>query len=151
MAQRVAPTHRSLILEAPRRLLAEAAHTSRRMSPLAGEVMVLIGPLVDERVGLEVFHVDEVAEIRLPDEPRPRRWGFVALTSQGVGVGWRFGWRRRHTGRRWLAPDDVTELVWHDQGVRLTTDDGDIELAWRPGSVQRIDTEAAFARYAPLR
>jgi hypothetical protein len=120
------------------------------MSPFAGEVLAVLGPLVDQRVGLQVFHVDEVAEVRVPGDARPRRWGFVALTSQGVGVGWRYGWRRRRMGRCWLAPDDVLELVWHDQGLCLTTDDGDIELAWRPGSAQRIDTEAAFERYAPL-
>jgi len=120
------------------------------MSPFAGDVLVVLGPLVDERAGLQVFHVDEVAEVRDPGEPRARRWGFVALTSQGVGVGWRFGWRRRRVGRRWLAPDDVLEVAWDDQGVRFTTDDGDVELAWRAGSVQRIDTEEAFRRWAPL-
>jgi hypothetical protein len=120
------------------------------MSPFAGEVAALIGPVVEGRQGLQVFHVDEVAELRLPGEPRPRRWGFVALTSQGVGLGWRHGWRRRRIGRRWLAPHDVTELTWHDHGLRLGTDDGDIELAWRPGSTQRIDTEAAFQLWAPL-
>ena len=120
------------------------------MSPFAGDVLEVIGPLVDDRVGLRVFHVDEVAEVRAPGESRPRRWGFVALTSQGVGVGWRHGWRRRRIGRRWLAPDDVLDWTWHDPGLRLVTDEGDMELAWRPGSVQRIDTQAAFERYAPL-
>ncbi len=112
--------------------------------------MVLLAPLLVERVGLKVFHVDEVAEMRLPGEPRPRRWGFVALTSHGIAVGWRHGWRRRRTGRRWLGVDDVLEWAWHDDGLRLVTDDGDIELAWRPGSVQRVDTEEAFLRHAPL-
>jgi hypothetical protein len=120
------------------------------MSPFAGEVAALIGPVVEGRQGLQVVHVDEVAELRLPGEPRPRRWGFVALTSQGVALGWRYGWRRRRTGGRWLEPHDVVEYRWHHHGLRLTTDDGDIELAWRPASVQRTDTEAAFTRYAPL-
>ena len=120
------------------------------MSPLAGEVVAVLGPLVDDRAGLRVFHVDEVAEVRAPGEPRPRRWGVVALTSQGVGVGWRHGWRRRRVGRRWLAPEDVLDWTWHGDGLRLVTDDGAIELAWRTGSVQRIDTEAAFERWAPL-
>lgn len=120
------------------------------MSPFAGEVVALLGPLVDERVGLRVFHVDEVAEVRVPTEGRPRRWGCVALTSQGVAVGWRHGWRRRRIGRCWLTPDDVLEWRWNDDGLRLTTDDGNIELAWRRGSEQRTDTEAAFMRWAPL-
>ena len=120
------------------------------MSPLAGEVVALLGPLVNGREGLKVFHVDEVAELRLPGEPRPRRWGVVALTSQGVALGWRHGWRRRRTGARWLAPDDVIDVTWHAEGLTLTTDEGDVDLAWRPSSVQRTDTEAAFERFAPL-
>jgi len=120
------------------------------MSPLAGEVVAVLGPLVDDRVGLRVYHVDEVAEIHVPAEPRPRRWGFVALTSQGIALGWRHGWRRRRIGRCWLAPDDVLEWRWHDDGLRLVTDDGAVELAWRAGSVQRSDTEDAFTRGAPL-
>jgi hypothetical protein len=112
--------------------------------------MTLLGPVVDGRVGLQVFHVDEVAELHLPGESKPRRWGFVALTSEGVALGWRYGWRRRRVGQCWLDPDDVVEIAWHGQGLRLTTDDGEVELGWRPGSVQRCDTEAAFERYAPL-
>jgi hypothetical protein len=120
------------------------------LSPFAGEIVELLGPLVDGAVGLRVHHVDEVAEIRLPGHARPLRWGFAALTSEGLALGWRHGWRRRRLGQRWVRPDDVVEVTWHDDGLRLETDDGEIDLAWRAGSVQRVDTEAAFWRYAPL-
>lgn len=120
------------------------------MAAFTGEVLELLGPLVDNTLGLRVFHVDEVAEIVLPDQARPLRWGFVALTSQGLALGWRSGWRRRRIGRRWVRLEDVTEYLWHDHGLRLVTDAGVIELAWRPNSVQRIDTEAAFWLHAPL-
>lgn len=117
--------------------LAGAVRANPRLVPHVGEVTEAFRPFISANPNARIVWVEEYARAVVDGEAH--RAGFAAISTDALVLAWRHGAFYRRSSHVVIRRADVASWSPTADGVLITTADGEVSIAFRPGGPEHSE------------